>query len=652
MKRRKLNNFITVAFIPVLVLAMSFLASGQGEGTPGVGERKIVTLDVKSMDIVDVLKIVSDTSGWTIICSPGVKGRVTLWIKDITVQELLDEVLAINGYVYTRKGNSLTVMTQDEYARMYGKERKVFTIRYANVNDMAKYLKSISSREGKIIADPRTRKIAVIDTKETLKRMEELIAGLDDETITRTFKLKFADPDQVKTKLEKMVSRQGKLESDKRTGEVIVTDIPANIEAMKGIVQELDQACVTRIFTLRYAKGDEVKAGLEKFLSPGGNIQVDKRTNKLVITDTSQNLERIQETLVQLDKKLQTEVIQIKYAKVEDIKTKVEKFLSSGGSLQADKRTDQLVITDSPPNIERIRDVVAQLDREPQTYVYQLNYADPEKIKEKLTKLLPEPEGIIQVDKKTDTVTIIAIPGKIAQIEKLLPLWDKKTKQVLIEARIMLVSVNKLEKIGIDWTRLDSHAFKAAATFPPDIATGGVSGLLEIGSLDKDEYHAVIQALETDADTDLLSNPKILVLDGEEAEFSVGSDQPYKVIILQNNTRIEDVRFARVGVTLSVTPQINEAGFITMKVHPEVSSLSEIRDGIPVVEKREAQSTVMVEDGKTIVIGGLIQTEDIKTVNSVPILGRIPILGFFFRNTKTEKTKKDLVIFLTPLITP
>jgi type II secretory pathway component GspD/PulD (secretin) len=463
------------------MLSVSANAQPQTSDISISGSKRIVSLDIKNMNINDVLKIISDTSGWSIIASSEVNVSINIWLKDITVEEALRKILEVNGLVYEREGNTVIVMKEDTYVQKYGLIRKVFPLGYAEASDLEKVVTGMLTKIGKAISDVRTNSVVIIDTAENLKRIEEALAPLT-----------------------------GRLE----------------------------------------------------------------------------------------------------------------------------------------------------------TYVYQLNYADPEKIMANLAKNIPDVKAEskgridleqIKVDKRTRTVTITAPPEKIATIKALLSAWDARTKQVFIEAKIMLVSTSILTKLGIDWTYTDfmeKQSAKLQGTFPADIASGTSNLSFELGNLATNKYHAAIQALETDSNTDLLSNPKILVIDGQMAEFSVGSDQPYKVVTIEGQTglRIEDVKFARVGVILAVVPLINDEGYITMQIHPEVSSLSELRENIPVIEKREAKSVVMVKDGQTIVIGGLIDREKVKTITGIPLLSRIPLLGSLFGSTRYNSTKRELVIFMTPKI--
>ena len=166
--------------------------------------------------------------------------------------------------------------------------------------------------------------------------------------------------------------------------------------------------------------------------------------------------------------------------------------------------------------------------------------------------------------------------------------------------------------------------------------------------------------MDTVGKTNILSNPRITVINNEEAKILVGSSEPYVTSETTTTasgptTTAESVNFIEVGVKLFVTPTIHGDGYVTMKIKPEVSSrtgsiTTSTNNEIPVVETSEAETTVMVKDGVTIVIGGLIKEQDIRTVKKVPLLGDLPFLGFAFRNENKSIEKTEIVIFLTPRI--
>jgi general secretion pathway protein D len=185
-------------------------------------------------------------------------------------------------------------------------------------------------------------------------------------------------------------------------------------------------------------------------------------------------------------------------------------------------------------------------------------------------------------------------------------------------------------------------------------------GALGIGTIAADGYTALIEALETVGHTEILSSPRIMATNNQEAKILVGSTEPYVTTTTTTpsagpTTTAESVSFIDVGVKLFVTPTIHKDGFVTMKIKPEVSSVvRNVTTGnnntIPVVETSEAETTVMAKDHVTIVLGGLIKEEKIKTVKKVPLLGSIPVLGMAFQSKSDFVRKTEIVLFLTPKI--
>ncbi|MBM3251978.1 MAG: type II and III secretion system protein, partial [Candidatus Omnitrophica bacterium] len=194
-----------------------------------------------------------------------------------------------------------------------------------------------------------------------------------------------------------------------------------------------------------------------------------------------------------------------------------------------------------------------------------------------------------------------------------------------------------------------------------DVDTGTAGSSLTIGSanLSQYSYYALIEALNSVGKTNTLSTPRITVLNNQEAKILVGTKEVYVSTSTTTSegvsTTAEAVTFVDVGVTLSVTPTINPDGFVTMKIRPEVSSTgtpytTASGNQIPVVSTSEAETNVMVKDGSTIIIGGLIKDKIQDTVKKVPLLGDIPLIGLVFRSKDKTTTKTELAIFLTPRI--
>ena len=217
--------------------------------------------------------------------------------------------------------------------------------------------------------------------------------------------------------------------------------------------------------------------------------------------------------------------------------------------------------------------------------------------------------------------------------------------------------------MGVNWAVLFQQLanLKLEGTFPiaPPVGPAGPVGKLTIGTLADDNFETVIELLQTVGTTDVLSTPRISVVENEEAKILVGTREAFITSVVtqtqQAATTSEEVTFIDVGVSLTVTPTINQEGFVTMKIKPEVSSVTRTLttasgNQIPIVQTSTAETTVMVKDGVTIIIAGLIDDQNTSTTRKVPILGDIPILGAAFRFKEEEVIKSELVIFLTPFI--
>ena len=214
---------------------------------------------------------------------------------------------------------------------------------------------------------------------------------------------------------------------------------------------------------------------------------------------------------------------------------------------------------------------------------------------------------------------------------------------------------------ALDWEAIvrDYHDLNMKSTFDI-LAAGDKKGVLSVGTLASDDYTFLIEALQSSGKTKILSSPSITTLNNKEAKILIGSTEPYVTTTTTTpasgpSTTAESVNFIEVGVKLYVTPLVHKEGFVTMKVRPEISSVTNNittsnNNTIPVVDTTEAETTVMVKDGVTIVIGGLIKEEKIKSTNKVPILGDIPLVRYAFTNEDDLVRRTEIVIFLTPKI--
>ena len=357
---------------------------------------------------------------------------------------------------------------------------------------------------------------------------------------------------------------------------------------------------------------------------------------------------------------------------------------STMGKIVSDDSTGNLVLIDTPEKIREMEDVIsrAELPNFQRAYPtvttnFVLQYAVPEKIEPMLTPMLTKIKdasiGQLKVDARTKTLIVTDLPNVVQRIGDLIAMFDRAQKQVFIEAKIIQVSLTDSMSFGVNWDYLFQGLDPRFSLAPVSkMTTAG--GVLPLGTPAGSSltYHTiaagsdlnmVVRALATTGKTKILQNPHIATLDGKEATIKATTAEPYSELQYEtgsSNIVGKTYKFVDVGVTLGVTPHINELGFITCEIRPEISSVlrwydadplsGEGNSGVPVVKKSFAETSVSVKDGVTIIIAGMIDEKQEKTRTQVPFLGSIPLLGVLFRYDKTITENTETIVLLTPRI--
>ena len=345
-----------------------------------------------------------------------------------------------------------------------------------------------------------------------------------------------------------------------------------------------------------------------------------------------------------------TRVYTLKHANVADLRRILMSIKSVRGRVELNERANQVVVTDTQMKIEEIETALARLDQKEILKKYQLIFAKAENVKDKLKQVIPDEKGGIFVDERTNSVVVKTTKIVLKDIDELIKGWDVPSRQVFIEAKILQITLGDSSKTGIDWQYLKGK-YNLQGQFAQGITTGGI---FQAGSLSRRSYEAVLEMLESSSNTDVLSSPRIVVMDNKEASILVGSSEPYLVQQKDTDTGLvtTETKFIDVGIKLRVTPAITDNDFVIMKIHPEVSSARRVAevDNALAVDTTEADTTMIVKNGNTIILGGLIKDSNVTSVNKIPFLGSIPIVGLFFRSNTQEKVKQEIVVFITPHI--
>ncbi len=464
-----------------------------------------------------------------------------------------------------------------------------------------------------------------------------------------------------------------------------------------------DEAVVTGNITMKSPTPipvEEVYGVLEAILEIKDFALVPSKTHQLVrviprelaVTKSTEIGIGTDAGLLPGDERLLTQVIPLRHADSEDVLRTVQPFISGTGTAVASPRTNTLIITDSASNIARLMRVIGTMDEEtPPTerrvYVYPLENADAEAVAEvlegiHLQRVTPEQQFIerngrripirqpqpereeeiqIKADRSTNSLVITAYPREYESLREVISRLDRRRDQVLIEALIAEVSMDKLLELGAELSTWDTPEEDRTLFFGGthygmrrDLELGELSGGL-IGVMRGAEIGAILQFYKEDADFEILSSPYIFTRDNEEAQIFVGEDVPFvresRITERDLNapTVIQTYDYRDVGINLNITPHISPQGYVRLKIHQVVEKLREgPTPGTPITVKREIQNTVEVQDGNTVVIGGLVRDDRERIERKIPLLGDIPVLGFFFRTSKDVSYKTSLLIFITP----
>jgi type II secretory pathway component GspD/PulD (secretin) len=378
----------------------------------------------------------------------------------------------------------------------------------------------------------------------------------------------------------------------------------------------------------------------------------------------------------------------LKYAIPEKAFDLLDTLKSTIGRILVDQESGTVLIVDTEDKIKEMEEALYTLEKKGEVNVFDLQYAVAKDVEDRLRVQLDDKNvGSIWSDERSNQVVVRALPGRMSDVKEIIAALDKKTQEVLIDAKIVNVKLSDEMAAGFEWEgffkdltgdgflgshplqpieRVGQTAIDDFTTIQPteaNPAAGSKKSFMEeiyFGRTSKNKsFEVLFKFLQTIGDTRLLSNPKLAVVNNQEARIHVGRKEAYITTTTTSgqttSTTAEEVTFVDVGIQLSVTPTINEEGFITMKIKPEVSSVVDVLvtpsgNQIPIIDTSLAETTVMVKDNATIIIGGLRREQEGEASERVPFLADIPLLGRVFRSEKKNKEHSELLVMITPHI--
>lgn len=460
---------------------------------------------------------------------------------------------------------------------------------------------------------------------------------------------------------------------------------------------DVTQHYVTRVIPVRYIEAKTLRNSLNPLLSRHAVMIVEEGSNSLVLKDQRDSAERFVKIVRALDQPVdkfqadQIAVVQLKNSSAKDAEAMLNRVFEAQANqgkrlkVVGDPRTNSLVLIGFEDGMTQARALLKRLDQANRAQggnmrVYPLKNANAEKVSKVLERFRPgnQPNQLqVIADVPSNSVVVFTDSGDFTAVENVIEQLDVVRAQVFIQALIMEIKLDKSLDLGVEWqagqatTINGEDAFVTAggvgstggarsfpATTTGGAAVGVLGGPITFGDQTFSSFNAFIKATQQDTEIDILSNPQILTLNNEEAEIKVGEIVPTlgatKVDPQGNQTT--QIEYKEVGVGLKIAPQINADNTIELQIDQQSSNLVEgqtnnlIQQGAITTLNRALKTKVVVDDGQTIVLGGLISDEMTDVETKTPCLGDIPILGWFFKTRSSTVKKTNLLVFLTPKV--
>ncbi|MBT3351509.1 MAG: type II secretion system secretin GspD [Nitrospinaceae bacterium] len=659
-----LSRHTLVVFMFLCILAGSGFLRGVLAQNPPQGSQVtdgMISFDFDNADIRVVIKQISELTGRNFLIDEKVKGNVTIItpgkIRTRDIYQVFLSILHTYGFTAVPAGNVIKILP----------------------------LRDVS-RAGVPIITPRNS------------------VGLSnsDRVVTSFIRLVHADSTALAGLLRPLAAREGSLVAYKAANALIMTDTEGNVKRLFAIIKSVDvpaSASEVVVVPMKYAQATEMTQTLEKLIdetdsqsdvgrprprprsrrrgaaNPGGveqfapkkeiKIIPDERINALIFVAPASDMLRLRSLVKKLDippppERKRIHVYRLKNALAEEL---------------AGVLTQQIESSDSSSG-RGARPGIPERGRSGRGAVPSPRGAAPRTSSGGGSSLLKD--VAITPDKATNSLVVRASPEDYRSLLEIIEKLDVRRSQVLVEALIAEMTLDKTRDLGVEWRIFNQPKSGAARAIggtnlptggasqgiinqfatspfagPTGLVLGAARGSLSFNDQTFFDLRGLIRAFEGDTDVNILSTPQILTTDNEEAEIVVGENRPF---VTQSQTSaegstVQNFEFRDIGVKLRITPHISPNRSVSLKIFQEILSfVEESQVGAVVTTKRQATTSVNVEDGQTVVIGGLIRDDTRDSETKVPFLGDIPILGALFRAQRKVKIKTNLLIFITPRI--
>ncbi len=658
----------TVSVVTLAVLAC------WGSATFAVEDDKkpvvAVKMEFKDAALDTVLEQLSDSAGLTIVKDAVIDGRITIISKQsMNVDEaitLLNTVLKEKGFVGIRTGKILKIVKLDEAKKRNipvhtgGDPTKVeandevitqvIPIKYVDAVQLKKDFAPLIPSYADLSANATSNTLIVTDTGANIKRLLQIIASLDTQTSTvadvKVFQLKYANA----------------ASAAKLINEIFKSDTNPQQNNQANLFQRIRQQ------QMGLPDGGQDKEQGHK--PPKVTASSDERTNAVVVSAAPDTLKVIEGIVKDLDANPASEqavfIYRLKNAQSRNLESVLNSLFGSGGSSGSRSSAPQRANAGNGTNVARTNSGFSSganassganlggnnnANRAAQGFNQGASGGTSAGGTSSVTGDLTG-QVFIVADNDSNSLMVLTPSKNFDRVKSVIADLDKPVRQVIIKVLIAEVTHDKTSDVGTDSSVLTNGALKNVLTnFGVASQTTGAIAKVLTG-----DVTIALRALETEGKLEVLSRPSIVASDNQTSNITVGQEVPFIVSSRTTDTgqTVNTIQYQDIGIILNVTAHINEDGLVIMDVAPEVSSLTGTTVPIsetvnaPVFAKRSAQTRVGVQDGQTVVIGGLMEDKKTENNQGIPVLRKIPGLGLLFGRKQKDKSKTELLIFLTP----
>lgn len=617
----------------------------------GFAQSAMVSMDFPDVEIKDMVKSIAEITGKNFVIESSASGKISIMSPTpVSVDEAYQAFLSaisMKGYAVCEEGKVFKIMkksaakrecgipVEEEFTVAQGDEMitRIIPIQYIDANEIQKALKlMISQTTGSSVAYGPTNSLIVTDSASNIRRLIKIIQKLDKQGFEKSVEvipLQFAQATDVAEKILNIYSSNKKGSADNS-------------------------------FSYNIERGAEVST-----------VIPDTRTNSLIVTANRKGLSNVLDLIAELDKQIATEMNQgrihvrhLKHADAEEMSELLSNLLNGTSSSKKKK-------SKSDSSSSAIKSPTA---------VKPSGSSDSDSSSEKSSSSASAALGDnglfsddirIVADTGTNSLVITANPSDYNSLQSVIEQLDIRRPQVFVEALIMEVNMNKELNVGVSGhggaANSNGLAFgsSGSGTLAPDLKNiagagglvlGGLGKAMNLGGLSIPAQGFLFKAMQKNDSVNVLSAPNILTSDNKKAEIVVGNRVSVPTTSGQDTAGnpLRSFSTENVGLELHVTPQINDGDEVTLEIEQKIEDVEGSQEQIAKfglrTAQRKAKTTVIAQNGQTVVIGGLIKDKEVKGKQKVPLLGDIPIIGNLFKQTTSANEKINLMVFLTPTI--